>query len=271
MPRLQASHHEETGRVDTGFPEFYWVFPRGACWHVYCSTGAVGRDKAIQDRALKIFYEVGKSAVSGYLEHLLSLIVNLTAELIQCDICSVMILDPEKKTLTVRATQSLDKEYLAKGPLKLNESLSGGALLKQKSLQWKDVTKEPKFHYMAIAKRLGLKSLLSIPMMTGEKAIGVINFYTTRSRVFSETEVRFLEVIANQATLAIERHDWKHQAKKMEEALKERKLVERAKGILMEKKNLTEREAHALLRKTSMNNRKTMEEVANAILLTENI
>lgn len=231
----------------------------------------MGRDQAIQDRGLSIFYELGKSAVSGYLEHLLSLIVNLTAELIQCDICSVMILDPDTNTLTVRATQSLDREYLSKGPMKLSESLSGLALVKQKSLQWKDVTQEPKFRYVPMAKRLGLKSLLSIPMMTGERPIGVINFYTIRPRVFSEMEIRFLESIANQATLAIEKHDWKHQAKKMEAALKERKLVERAKGILMEKKKLTERQAHELLRKTSMDTRKSMEEIAQAILLTENI
>jgi signal transduction protein with GAF and PtsI domain len=231
----------------------------------------VGSDKAIQERGLKIFYEVGKSAVSGYLEHLLSLIVNLTAELIQCDICSIMILDPEKDTLTVRATQSLDKEYLAKGPLKLNESLSGLVLGRRKSMQWEDVTQEPKFRYLSMAKRMGLKSLLSIPMMTGEKPIGVINFYTTQRRIFSDTEIRFLEAIANQATLAIEQHDWKKQAKKMEAALRERRLMEKAKGVLMEKKNLTEREAHELLRKTSMNTRKSMEEIAKAILLTESI
>jgi len=52
------------------------------------------------------------------------------------------------------------------------------------------------------------------------------------------------------------------------EQLKTRKIVERAKGFLMEKQGLSEQEAFRKIQKTSMNNRKTMREVAEAILLT---
>jgi two-component system, response regulator PdtaR len=45
------------------------------------------------------------------------------------------------------------------------------------------------------------------------------------------------------------------------------KIIERAKGLLMEKEKLTEREAFQKIRKTSMNNRKSMREVAEAVLL----
>ena len=57
----------------------------------------------------------------------------------------------------------------------------------------------------------------------------------------------------------------------LEERLATRKVVEKAKGLLMQKQGLTEQEAFRRIQKLSMNNRKSMREVAEAILLTNEI
>ncbi|CAN5814118.1 response regulator [soil metagenome] len=57
----------------------------------------------------------------------------------------------------------------------------------------------------------------------------------------------------------------------LEDALETRKLVERAKGILMDLHGLSEADAFRRMRKTSMDNRKTMREVAEAILLSHDL
>jgi two-component system, response regulator PdtaR len=57
----------------------------------------------------------------------------------------------------------------------------------------------------------------------------------------------------------------------LKEALESRKLVERAKGILMEVHGLSESEAFNRIRRTSMDTRKSMREVAEAILLTHQV
>jgi response regulator NasT len=49
-------------------------------------------------------------------------------------------------------------------------------------------------------------------------------------------------------------------------ALEERKVIDRAKGILMKMKNLTEEEAYALMRKTAMNEKKKIAEIAQSII-----
>jgi response regulator NasT len=49
-------------------------------------------------------------------------------------------------------------------------------------------------------------------------------------------------------------------------ALEERKVIDRAKGILMKAKNLTEDEAYALLRKTAMNEKKKIAEIAQSVI-----
>lgn len=57
----------------------------------------------------------------------------------------------------------------------------------------------------------------------------------------------------------------------LEDALETRKLVERAKGVLMDTHGLSESDAFRRMRKTSMDNRKSMREVAEAILLSHDL
>ena len=59
--------------------------------------------------------------------------------------------------------------------------------------------------------------------------------------------------------------------KDLEDALATRKVVERAKGVLMEKYKLSEQEAFRRIQKLKWNNRKSMKDVAEAILLTEEL
>lgn len=61
------------------------------------------------------------------------------------------------------------------------------------------------------------------------------------------------------------------QVKTLEDQLATRKVVEKAKGVLMTKLNLSEQEAFRRIQKLSMNNRKSMREVAEAILLAEEL
>lgn len=224
-----------------------------------------------KEKELSLLYRLHQSLASGYLEHLLGLIVNLTSELVQCKICSVMILDADKDELVVRATQSLDDEYIRKKPVKTAQSLSGLAILERRTQQFYDVSKDQRFTYRAMAQRLGLRSLLTVPMMIRNRPIGVINFYTTSPRRFSEDEVRLLEAIASQAAIALERDELARKAERAQAFLEERRSVERAKGILMQKRRLPEKRAYELLRKASMTSRKSMKEIAEAIILAEKL
>ena len=57
----------------------------------------------------------------------------------------------------------------------------------------------------------------------------------------------------------------------LKETLETRKAVERAKGILMELQNMNEAEAFRRIQKMSMNNRKPMKAVAEAIILAHQV
>jgi len=116
-----------------------------------------------------------------------------------------------------------------------------------------------------------LVSMASIPMMVKDKVIGVLNVYTNKPYEFTKAEVTLLSTIANQAAVAIEKTELIVRTKIIQEELDTRKKIERAKGILMEERNINESEAFSLIRKSSMDKRISMKEIAEAIILSYEI
>jgi GAF domain-containing protein len=131
-----------------------------------------------------------------------------------------------------------------------------------------DVTADPSYVYPDLARHEGLCSLLSVPMLCQGRAVGVINSYTSAPHAFLPDEIGLLEAIANQAAVAIENTRLVETTAQMREALELRKVVERAKGILMRERRLTEEEAFRVLQRQSMNNRRPMKQVAEAVIGT---
>ncbi|MCL5674595.1 MAG: GAF domain-containing protein [Candidatus Omnitrophica bacterium] len=212
--------------------------------------------------------QISKTIISGkYLQEILNLIVSLTAEATGSKICSIMLLDEKKNELEIKASQSLSSEYLNKANLKIGESISGKALLNKKPVIILDVTKEPLYQYPEIAKKEGLVSLLAVPMILKGKSIGVINSYTDYPHNFTEEEIDHLLTVAAQSAIAIENTKLMEEKIAIEEALETRKIVEKAKGILMKTKNLSEDESYRFIQKQAMDKRKSMKEVAEAIIL----
>lgn len=204
-----------------------------------------------------------------YLDDILKLIVTVTANVMDSKICSLWILDEKEKVLKIRATQTISEEYLKERSLRYGEGVVGYVAQQKKPLKILEVLTEPMFKEKELARKEGLVSMLSVPLIVKDKVIGVINCYTSYPHQFTDTELAVLTAVANQAAICIENTELMVKTKVIQEELETRKLVERAKGILMKRQGLTEDEAFKRIRKTSMDNRKTMREVAEAILLTE--
>lgn len=216
--------------------------------------------------------KISKAIASDvYLEDILRLIVTVTAEIMGSNICSLMLIDEKKNELLIRATQSISEEYNKKPPLKIGEGVAGKAVKENKPIVVKDVTKEKEYKHKDIAKKEGLCSLLCVPLTVKGQVIGVINCYTSTPHEFSETEINILTSVANQAAVAIENAELMVKSKVIQEELETRKIIERAKGILMSENRITEEEAYLKIRKYSMDIRKTMREVAEAIILASDM
>ncbi|MFA5039127.1 MAG: GAF and ANTAR domain-containing protein [Candidatus Omnitrophota bacterium] len=205
-----------------------------------------------------------------YLEDILKLIVTVTAQTMGSKLCSLMLLN-EKNELVIRATQTVSENYTKKAPIRLGEGISGRVAQENKPMCVYDVHAEPGYKYKDIARQEGISSYLCVPMSVKGKVIGVLNLYTSQPHKYTKGEVELLSSIAAQAALVIENTELLVKTKVIQEELETRKTVERAKGILMKERKMDESEAYRLLQKYSMDNRKSMRQVAEAIILSHDM
>ena len=221
-------------------------------------------------KQIEALSEISRAISSDqYLDDILKLIVTVTANVMDSKICSLWILDEKEKVLRIRMTQAISEEYLKERSLKLGEGVVGYVAQNNKPLAILDVLKDPRYKEKELAKKEGLVSMLSVPLAVKDKVIGVINCYTSYPHEFTETERHVLTMVANQAAICIENTELMVKTKVIQEELETRKLLERAKGILMKHHSLSEDAAFKRIRKASMDSRKTMRQIAEAILLTE--
>ena len=221
---------------------------------------------------LEALSKISKAISSDlYLEDILRLIVVVTAEVMKSKICSLWLVDERDKALKIRATQSMSEEYLKERSLKLGEGVVGYVAQENRPMMIYNVLKEPRYKEKELARKEGLVSMLSVPMCVKDKVIGVINCYTSSPHKFTRSEIEVLTTVANQAAIAIENAGLITKAKIIEDELMSRKLVERAKGIIMKEQRLSEEEAFRRLQKKSMDLRKSMREIAEAVILANQI
>jgi signal transduction protein with GAF and PtsI domain len=229
----------------------------------------------IYDKYIKALMDISQAITSDlYLEDILKLIVMVTAKVTGVEICSLWLIDETEAPgkIRLKATQAIDPDYVKDRSLNMNEGVVGYVAAHNRSLIIRDVLKEPLFKEKEMARKLGLVAMVSVPMtIKEEKVIGVLNCFTAMPHDFSEVEVNLVKTVANQAAVAIFNTELMVKTKVIQEELETRKLVERAKEVLMRRRSMTVEQAYRWIQKRSMDSRKSMRHVAEAILLSEEI
>ncbi len=227
------------------------------------------------DGYIQALTDISRAITSDlYIEDLLKLIVMVTAKVIGVEICSLWLIDDKEKPPKIRlkATQSISPEYVKDRALNLNEGVVGFVATHRQPLVLKNVLKSKRFKEKEMAKKLGLVSMVGIPLQTKEeKVIGVLNCFTAHSHEFSDTEINLLTAVANQAAVAIHNTELMVKTRVIQEELAARKKIEQAKEILMHDRGLKGDEAYRWMQKRSMDSRKTLLELAEAIILSHEI
>jgi two-component system, response regulator PdtaR len=203
----------------------------------------------------------------NFADDILSLIVSVTAKVTGSKICSLLLLDKKKGELVLKASQSESGGYTQKSNTPLGKGIAGRVALSGKPIKVLDVRKDPRFLNKEIAVKDGLVSLLSVPMSAEGEVIGVINCYTSEKYDFSNEDIQMLTTVASQAAIVLKNTELRIMKEVVERELEERKIIERAKEIVMEKKKTTGKQAFELIRKQSMNTRTSMAKIAESIIL----
>jgi len=240
-------------------------------------AGAIAKTQ-LSDRSEAAIKKVELLAAVGhtitnesYLDRILQVISEMVAETFDSPLCSIMIVDEDKQELSIRAARCSCPEYLQKSALKIKDSLIGRVVRERALVSVPDVAAEKSYKYPELARRTGLASLLSVPMLVGQKVIGTLNIYTSQKRTFTTEEIGFAKAVAGQAALAFENARLISETIEMKRTLEARKVIERAKGILQHRNGVTEEQAYLDLRSESRRLRRPMRDLAEAIVLTEEL
>ena len=239
--------------------------------------GAIGKARLAENsqaaaKRVELLAAVGHTITTeGYLDRILQVISEMVAETFDAPVCSIMIVDEDKQELSIKAARCSSPEYLQKLPLRIEDSLIGRVVREGKLVAVPDVAAEKAYKYPELARRSGLTSLLSVPLLIGQKVIGTLNIYTRELRLFTPDEIGFAKAVAGQAALAFENARLISETLEMKRTLEARKVIERAKGILQQRHGLTEEQAYLDLRSESRRLRRSMRDLAEAIILAEEL
>lgn len=149
--------------------------------------------------------EVSKTiASSPYVEEILQLLVNLTAQQFNYTVVSIRLLDESRGELVLRATQAPAKAYARKPAIKLGESIAGRAIRENRPVIVPDVQVEEEYIGHDLAIEQGLRSMICVPLTIQERALGVMSCYTSEPHQFPPDEIKALETLAKQAAVSLE-------------------------------------------------------------------
>ena len=236
------------------------------------SKARLSEESRAAARRVELLAAVGETiATEGYLDRILQVISEMVAETFDSPVCSVMIVDETTQELSIRAARCSSPEYLHKLPIKIEDSLIGRVVRQRLMMAIPDVAAEKSYKYPELARRSGLTSLLSVPLLVGQKVIGTLNIYTRERRTFTPEDIGFAKAVAGQAALAFENARLISEALEMRKAPEARKVIERAKGILQHRQGITEEQAYLNLRSESRRLQRPMRDLAEAIVLAEEL
>jgi signal transduction histidine kinase len=139
------------------------------------------------------------------LDEALRVITREACELMRARMCSLMLLDESREWLDLRASCGAGNAYINKPRLGAAESLIGVVVRRKKALQVANVQADTRYQNVELARREGLVSLLSVPLVFAGQTIGALSVYTAKPYNFSNEEIKILGALAELSAIAIEK------------------------------------------------------------------
>ena len=213
------------------------------------------------------------------LDEMLGEIVGLTVQVTACDACLVYLIERETNEIVLRASQVPHQVDLGNIRLKVGEGITGWVVEHRSVVALpSNAAADRRFKKFQALVEDTYEAFLSVPLVSGGDVIGVINVHHRQPHDHTPDEVALLTFVGEQmggviskSVLAEENARLMEETAEMRRQLETRKVVERAKGILQHRHGLTEEEAYLRLRNESRRLRRPMRELAEAIILSEDL
>lgn len=138
-------------------------------------------------------------------DEMLRIVIDRTTDAMHAEVSSLYLVEKREGLLRLAATNGLDRRWIGKATLRTGEGITGWVANARVPLAVRDVRNEPRFKWVRAVDQERFTSMLSVPLVIRDEAIGVMNVQTVELREFERGEIDFLQTIANQVAGIIEK------------------------------------------------------------------
>jgi len=230
-----------------------------------------GRTEKPKLSHVDFLHEIGsRMAASDPLHTVLDRIVDFACSVISCDSCFVYVL--EDNQLVLRASKNPHSDLVDHLGIWLGQGITGwvGWHREPVAIPAKAL-KDPRFKRFKDLPEDTFEAFLSVPILCRGKLVGVINLQHRKPYHHTDNEVRLLTSIGHLVGAELERARLETENLQLSDRLESRKHIEKAKGVLQRDLGLDEDSAYKAMQRESRQRRKSMREIAEAIILNDDL
>jgi signal transduction protein with GAF and PtsI domain len=211
-----------------------------------------------------------RMAAADPLHEVLGRVVEFAAALVKCDSCLVYVLENEE--LVLRASKNPHEEIVDRLKLQVGQGITGWVAEHREPVAVsRNASQDPRFKFFNELPEDRYEAFLSVPLLCRGRSVGVINLQHRQPHLYNQRQIQLISMIGFLVGAEIEMARLEGENSHLSRQLETRKLVERAKGILQRDLGLTEEQAYLALQRQSRQKRRSMKEVAEAIVLSDEI
>ena len=224
-----------------------------------------------QHHDIEVLHQIGERiAAADPLSTVLKLVVEFASSVVRCDSCFVYVL--EENELILRASQNPHAEVVDRLKLRMGQGITGWVAEHKKPVVIAShASLDPRFQTFHELPEDRFEAFLSVPILCRDKLVGVINLQHREPHVHSQREIHLISTIGFLVGPEIELARMETESTKFSELAAARQLVEKAQGVLARILQINEEDAYLVMQKESRQRRKSMKEIAEAILLADEI
>jgi uroporphyrinogen-III synthase len=220
---------------------------------------------------IEVLHEIGsRIAAADPLHAVLGRVVDFVSSVVQCDSCFVYVLEDD--ALVLRASKTPHPDVIDRLKLRVGQGITGWvAEHRQPVAVGTHAFEDPRFQTFNELPEDRYEAVLSVPVLSRGKLVGVINLQHRQPQEYRPREVQIISMIGFLVGAEIEMARLEEENSQLNERLETRKVLDRAKGILQRDLGITEEEAYLTIQRQSRQRRKTKKEIAEAIVLGEEL
>jgi two-component system, response regulator PdtaR len=220
---------------------------------------------------IDLLHEIGsRMAAADPFHEVLQRVIEMVTAAVRCDSCFIYVLEKDK--LVMRASKNPHEDVVDRLVVEMGQGVTGWVAEHRQTVAlaakaWAD----PRFARFVNLPEDRFEAFLAVPILCRGKLVGAVNMQHREPHHHSRREIKLITMIGYLVGAEVELARMEYEKTQLADQLETRKVMERAKGILQRELTIDEEAAYLMLQKQSRQKRKPLKEIAEAIILMDDL